>query len=201
MLKGSYLMSKHENILYVEWSLEADNFISDYWFFRVENVGFHVYADWSSLMIMQMEKQGRGKRRMEKKKRGMDGWKRLRCQRTQRWIGLSTWVHRLSTLVASFLICTLKTYICLSLSLSLLWVLWVENLRMLKGRTLFFYYYFFFYWVYNVLWFPSINSEWLWEKSTVMQELVWWVLPAYITFGSAGLEGWQKWFSFFFFQS
>ena len=45
MLKGSYLMSKHENILYVEWSLEADNFISDYWFFRVENVGFHVYAD------------------------------------------------------------------------------------------------------------------------------------------------------------
>lgn len=48
----------------------------------------YVYANYS-LMTMQMARQGTGKRRKKggkKKGRGMDGWKRLRCQRTQRWM-------------------------------------------------------------------------------------------------------------------
>ena len=40
-------------------------------------------------MIMQLERQGQGEKKKKKKKkkkgRSMDGWKRLRWQRNQRW--------------------------------------------------------------------------------------------------------------------
>jgi competence transcription factor ComK len=33
----------------------------------------------------------------------MDGWKRLKCQRTHKWMELNTWVRRLLTLDVSYI--------------------------------------------------------------------------------------------------